>query len=175
MPLASGAELIADPLKLFAPWGLVLVSIALVGLGLGLGWWLYGRQPRRDAAAPDPLAAAAPNLWRALAGGLGFDEFYRSTVGRMAGRVAALADGLDRRIWDGVIRGLAAFGAFGGVVGRQVDEDGLNAAFDHAGGDLRRAGHLYSHAQTGEAHGYLRTIAVGFVLLVLLLVWGGFH
>ena len=171
----AGAELIADPLKLLAERGLGLASVVLVGVGLGLGWWLYGRYPRRHAVSPDPLAAATPTLWRALAAGLGFDEFYRITVVRLTGLLAALANGLDHRIWDGVVRGLVAFGEFGGIVGRQMDEDGLNAGFDGASDHLRRAGRRYARAQTGDARGYLRIVAVGCVLLVLLLVWGGFR
>ncbi|HUL51979.1 MAG TPA: NADH-quinone oxidoreductase subunit L [Opitutaceae bacterium] len=169
----DGSEVGDHVTKLSAEGGLLWLSAGLVGLGLGLGWWLYGRRPRRQAAAPDPLAAATPALWRALAAGLGFDELYRVTVVRMIRWAAGLADEIDRRVWDGLVRGVAAFGEFGGIVGRQLDEDGLNAGFDDAGDRLRRAGRLYARAQTGAAHGYLRTVAVGFVLLVLLLVWGG--
>jgi len=45
--------------------------------------------------------------------------------------------------------------------------------FDSTSKGLRGAGQTYSDAQTGEAHGYLRTLALGFVILLILVVLGG--
>ena len=167
----AGKRLEAQPL--FEHAGLTALSVMLVGLGLGAGWWLYGRRPRAASGTADPLAAALPRLWAALAGRLGFDEFYAATVGRFVLRAAALADGFDRWIWDGLVRSLAALGEFAGVVGQQTDEDGLNAGFDGASERLRETGRVYSRAQTGEARSYLLVLAAGFAALVLWLSWGG--
>jgi NADH-quinone oxidoreductase subunit L len=68
---------------------------------------------------------------------------------------------------------LARLGEFGGTVNREMDEDGLNAGFDTMSESVRGAGNRYSRAQTGETHGYLRTVAIAFAILALLLVWGG--
>ena len=38
---------------------------------------------------------------------------------------------------------------------------------------LRGSAKVYSRAQSGDAHGYLRMVAIGFVLLVLAAVMGG--
>jgi NADH-quinone oxidoreductase subunit L len=167
----TGAKLAPQPL--FEGVGLPAASVLLVAAGIGAGWWLYFRRPRRTAAVPDPLAVATPALWRALAGGLGFDEAYAATVGRLTGWLAALADGLDRRVWDGAVRAAAALAEFAGVLGRQGDEDGLNAGFDEVSERLRGTGRAYSRRQTGETHGYLRALAVAFVVLLVLLLWGG--
>ena len=88
---------------------------------------------------------------------------------------AVLADGCDRWVWGGAVRFAAAFAEFAGVIGRQADEDGLNAGFDGGSERLRGTGRAYSRAQTGDAHGYLRALAVAFVLLVVLLAWGGWR
>jgi NADH-quinone oxidoreductase subunit L len=37
---------------------------------------------------------------------------------------------------------------------------------------FRRAGRAYSRAQSGDAQGYLRALAVGFVVLVVLVLMG---
>ena len=58
---------------------------------------------------------------------------------------------------------------------RETDEDGLNAGFNATSESLRGTGKAYSRAQTGDAHGYLRAIAIGFVVLVLLVIMGGRH
>jgi len=153
--------------------GLMGLSVVLVALGVGLGWALYGRTLRLNAAAPDPLAQRLPGVFAALANRLGFDELYAATVGRLNAALATLSDLLDRLVWGGAVRFLAALGEFTGLVSRETDERTLNGGFDATSGRLRGAGQAYSKAQTGEAHGYLRTLALGFVLILLLVVLGG--
>ncbi len=153
--------------------GLMMLSVVLVALGLGAGWSLYGRRVRATAEAPDPFAARFPRLFAALAQRLGFDEFYAATVGRLNAGLADLADFLDRFAWGGIIRFLALLGEFTGFVTRETDEQTINGGFDAASERLRDTGKAYSRAQTGDAHGYLRTIALGFVILLLLVVLGG--
>ena len=169
----SGTELHSSMSHLFEGGGLMLLSIGLVGAGLGLGWWLYGRKLRQTAEARDPLTVAAPAVMSALANRLGFDEFYAATLGRLNDFTAALAQGLDRWVFGGLVNFLAALGIFSGTINRQVDEDTLNDGFDRVSASIRGSGVRYSRAQTGEAHGYLRVMAVAFIVLALVLVLGG--
>ncbi len=169
----SGEELHSSMGQFFAGGGLMLFSILLVGAGLGLGWWLYGRQLRTTAEARDPLVVASPAVLAALANRLGFDELYAATVGRLNTLTAALADGLDRWVIGGLVDFLGMLGVFSGTVNRQVDEDTLNHGFDSVSESIRGSGRRYSRAQTGEAHGYLRVIAIAFVVLAFVLVLGG--
>jgi NADH-quinone oxidoreductase subunit L len=169
----SGEPLHSSLDHLFEGGGLMLLSIVLVGAGLGLGWWLYGRKLRQTAEQADPLVAAAPSVMAALANRLGFDELYAATVGRLNDFIAALAQGLDRWVFGGLVNFIAELGVFSGTVNRQVDEDTLNDGFDNVSASIRDSGRVYSKAQTGEAHGYLRVIAVAFIVLALVLVMGG--
>ena len=153
--------------------GLMLLSIAFLGAGLGLGGWLYGRTLRPTVTGPDPLAVAAPKLFHALAQRLGFDELYSATFGRALTLTAAFADGLDRHVIGGLVRFVGQFGRFTGFLNRELDEDALNDGFDRVSDGLRGTGRRYSRAQTGDAHGYLRVIAIGFVLVVVVLLIGG--
>ncbi len=153
--------------------GLMMTSIVLVALGLGAGWALYGLRPRAASSARDPLETRLPGLFRALGQRLGFDELYAASVFKANAALAAAADLLDRHVWDGAVRFLAALGETLGFVNRDNDEQGLNAGFDAASEKLRGSGRVYSRAQSGDAHGYLRTIAVGFVLLLVLVLLGG--
>ncbi|PAW64303.1 MAG: NADH-quinone oxidoreductase subunit L [Opitutia bacterium Tous-C1TDCM] len=153
--------------------GLMVLSIVLVAFGLGIGWAIYGRHVRATATAPDPLAVRAPGLWAALGDRLGFDAFYAATVFKLNAGAAAFADALDRHVVDGAIRLLVRLGEFAGVVHRETDEDLLNGGFDAASRGLRAGGNSYSKVQTGDAHGYLRAVALGFVALVLLVMLGG--
>lgn len=162
-----------EPHSLLDGSGLMMLSIVLVALGLGAGWAVYGRRLRQTAAALDPLALAAPRLFALLGARLKFDEFYAATAGRLNTFLAALADFFDRWVWGGIVNVLAALGELAGTFNRETDEEGLNAGFNLASEKIRGAGQLYSRAQTGEAHGYLRILAIGFVVLALVLMLGG--
>jgi len=155
--------------------GLMLLSIALVGAGLGLGAFLYARQSaqRRSAEARDPLATAAPRIFNALANRLYFDELYTATFGRLVAGLATLADRLDRHVFDGAIRALAALARVFGLMDQQAEENAINGGFDATSQKLRGSGAFYSRRQSGVAHGYLLTLAVAFVVLAVVLVIGG--
>jgi NADH-quinone oxidoreductase subunit L len=165
----AGESVHADFGHLFEGGGLMVLSIGLVGSGLGLGWWLYGKKLRQTAEAHDPLTPTAPSFMAALANRLGFDEFYAATLGRLNDLLAALADKLDRHVIGGLVNFLGLLGLFSGSVNRQFDEDNLNGGFDAASAGIRGVGRVYAKAQTGETHGYLRVIAVAFIVLVLVL------
>ncbi len=165
----AGEAVHADFGHLLVGGGLMALSIGLVGSGLGLGWWLYGKKLRQTAEAHDPLSTAAPSVMAALANRLGFDELYAATVGRLNDLLAAFAQKLDRYVIGGLVNLLAQLGLFSGSVNRQFDEDNLNGGFDAASDGIRGTGRVYAKAQTGEAHGYLRVIAVAFIVLVLVL------
>jgi NADH-quinone oxidoreductase subunit L len=145
----------------------------LVAVGIGAGWALYVRRPRTDPFAPDPLGSAAPRLFAFLGAGMEFDRLYAATLGRLNAGLATLADLLDRRVWDGAVRLLAGLGAGVGFLNSAADRRGLNAGFDAISDRIRRTGRAYARAQTGETHGYLRALAIAFVLLSLLVLLGG--
>ena len=151
----------------------MVLSIVLVAVGIGSGWAIYGRKPRATETSPDPLETAAPGIIAALAARLGFDELYAATVGRLNSGFASLADFMERWVWGGAVTLLARFGEFTGVVNRETDENTLNGGFDSVSNQIRGTGRAYSRAQTGDAHGYMRFIALGFVVLMLFVMLGG--
>ena len=162
-----------EPESLLSGGKLMALSIVLVALGLGAGWALYGRKLRQSATAKDPLETAVPAVIAALAARLGFDELYAATVGRLILAFAAIADGFDRLVLDTAVRLVSRLAQFAGLVSLDNDDDALNAGFNATAEKLRATGQAYSRAQSGDAHGYLRTIALAFVVLVLLVVLGG--
>ena len=161
--------------KIFEGAGLMVLSIVLVAIGIGTGWAIYWRRLRTTDTAPDPLETAAPGVIAFLGARMKFDELYAATVGKLNTFLAALADFADRYVWGGLVNFLALFGEFAGTVNRETDEDALNGGFNATSEKLRGTGQAYSRAQTGDAHGYLRAIAIGFVVLVLLVIMGGRH
>jgi len=158
---------------LFDGVGLMAASVLIVAIGIGAGWAIYGRRPRADAAARDPLEVQAPRAFAALGNRLGFDELYAATAFRLNAGLAIVADWMDRNVWDGAIRFLAKLGEFTGFANRETDERTLNGGFNATSERLRGLGQLYSRLQTGDAHGYLRTLALGFVIVLLVVPLGG--
>jgi NADH-quinone oxidoreductase subunit L len=159
--------------SIFDGIGLMALSIVLVALGVGAGFALYGRKTRTSATARDPLEQALPRVFAALAARLGFDELYAATVGRLNDALATFADLLDRFIFDGLIRLLTRLGQFIGLVNRETDEDLLNGGFDATSKSLRTTATAYSRAQSGDAHSYLRVLALAFVVLLIVVLVGG--
>ena len=159
--------------SLFEGAGLMALSVLLVAIGLGAGWALYGRRPRNSIEAVDPLARRAPGVFAALAARLGFDELYGATVISLTHGFARFCAFLEKWVWDGAVRLLVSLGEFTGSTGRDTDEQVINGGFDATSEKLRGAGTAYAKAQTGDAHGYLRTLALGFVFLLILVILGG--
>jgi len=73
---------------------------------------------------------------------------------------------------DGTVRFVSRLSVFAGLVHREADEELINGGFDAGSESLRRTANRYSRAQTGDAHGYLRLVAIGFVMLVLIVLLG---
>jgi NADH-quinone oxidoreductase subunit L len=151
---------------------LMLVSSAIVLLGLVLGWWFYGRKPIVRVTDPDALEELQPGIFHALANRLYVDELYGVTVIALARFAAGFASWLDRWIFGGIVRlvGWAAAGL--GWLDAGVDRFVVNGGFDEGCRELSRGGRLLSHLQNGRVQTYLRVIAAALVVLVVLLLWG---
>jgi NADH-quinone oxidoreductase subunit L len=150
----------------------MVASTALALLGIGLGFWLYGRKPVSSADSMDVLERVWPNLYTLLRRKYYVDEAYEWAVvglNRVWGR---FCDGLDRWVWSGVVQ-MASFAAIGlAWVDRFFDEFVINLGFDEACSRLRSGGGLVSLLQNGKVQHYLRIIGVGMVLLLLVLIGG---
>ena len=68
---------------------MMLSSTVVVFLGLGLGWWLYGRKPIESAEATDALERLQPQIFNVLRNGFFVDEFYEATIIRFNALVLA--------------------------------------------------------------------------------------
>src|SRR6202049_863533 len=103
---------------------MLLVSLALVAVGIGLGFVMYGKvgqlatgrrrpiggQDRHRTAETDPLEHAQPGLFHFLENKMWLDEIYDRTVVAWSRMAAGISDWMDRHFWDGVVRGLGGLG-----------------------------------------------------------------
>jgi NADH-quinone oxidoreductase subunit L len=170
----SGEPLAVDLSQLGNPDFLstVFLSAAIVFIGLGMGYWLYGRKPVPASEQPDTLETVWPNVFTLLRRKYYVDEAYEWAIVGLNTFWANACDWLDRWLWDGVVQ-LVSYVTVGlSWVNRSIDEFVINLGFDETCKDLSRGGGLMSRLQDGRVQHYLRLIGVGLVVLALFLVWG---
>ena len=148
------------------------LSTAVVFLGLGLGWWMYGRKPDALNEGPDALEVIWPNLFELLRRKYFVDEIYEWAVVGLHARWALACDWLDRWVWNGAVQlcSLAVVGV--AWADRFFDEYIINGGFDQACRRLRGGGGLLSRLQDGRVQNYLRIIGIALTVLALILIWG---
>ena len=145
-------------------------SIVVVFLGLGLGWRLYGG-PAPKPEDPDVLEAAAPLPWRWLRDRLYVDEFYGMTAIAFYAWWARVADWLDRRVWGGMVAGVAWAFRQWARLNRFIDMHWVDGAFDKGCEEFNVGGGLLARVQNGRVQTYLRILAFAVVGLAALLFW----
>jgi NADH-quinone oxidoreductase subunit L len=153
---------------------MLFVSLALVAVGVGIGWLLYGKLAREDRQRPvelDSFEQAQPALFRFLANKMWLDELYDWTVVVLAKTTARFSDFMDRRVWDGLVRAFAGLSQFFGTLSASFDERGLNAGVDQATGGTRGLGRVLSSWHSGQVQIYLGVVAVGMLGLLILYAW----
>jgi NADH-quinone oxidoreductase subunit L len=151
-------------------WHLLGISTVIVVVGLGLGWWLYGnKSPSADE--PDALELTMPPVWAALRDKLYVDEFYAATVIAFYHWWAKVADWLDRRIWGGIVAGVALVFGWWAQLNRFLDTNIVDGTFDKGCEELASGGGLLSRVQSGRIQTYLRLLALAVVLLTAILIW----
>jgi NADH-quinone oxidoreductase subunit L len=167
-PLARAPRALVEPEVL----RLMVLSSVIMLAGIGLGWWLYGRRPRKEATEPDVLERIRPDIFALLIRKYFVDEGYEASVVRFNAWWASACDWLDFRLWNGAVN-LASYAVVGlSWLNRLFDEYVVNLGFDESCHGLREGGTRLSRLQSGRVQSYLRVIGVGLAVLVLLLMWG---
>ena len=150
--------------------GLLATSAVIVFLGLGLGWWLYGnKSPKAEEA--DALERVSPTLFGWLRDRLYVDELYGATVIAFYAWWAKVADWLDRRVWGGIVAGVALLFRGLAQLNRFLDTNVVDGSFDKGCEELATSGGLVARMQSGRAQIYLRLLAAAVVILAAILIW----
>jgi NADH-quinone oxidoreductase subunit L len=147
-------------------------SAVVVVIGLGLGWWLYGRKSPKSADEPDALERIRPDIFALLKHKYFVDELYGVTVVWFNRWWAWFADALDRWVFSGAVWLVSYLAVALAWVDRLFDEFVINLGFDSGCEALRRSGGVFSLLQSGRVQTYLRVMGVGVVVLILVLIWG---
>ena len=148
---------------------IALASAALALGGIGLGWAIYRKA--FPLTASDPLARRFPRLHRALENRLYIDEFYGATLLPGVRGLARLCAGLDRWLWDGLVRVTAAICRGLSISAHGLDEAGINDGVDRGCAQLHASGARIDRAPGRNAQSYLRWVALGVAVTVAFLLW----
>jgi NADH-quinone oxidoreductase subunit L len=149
---------------------LLLTSCAIVIVGIGLGWRLYGNDTPK-AEAPDVLEKSAPWAWAVLRDKFYVDELYGHTVIAFYYWWARVADWFDRRVWGGAVAAVTWLFGLWAQLNRFLDTSVFDGTFDKGCEELSNSGGLLASVQSGRVQTYLRILAVGVVALVAILIW----
>jgi NADH-quinone oxidoreductase subunit L len=151
----------------------VMLTSSIVALaGIGIGWWLYGRNPVRRSEEPDVLEQRWPDVFELLRRKYFVDEVYDWAFVGLNAFWAKLCDWLDRVVWGGAVQLVSYAIVALSWVNRMFDEYVINLSFDRGCRSLTDGGGLMSRWQSGKVQSYLRVIGLGLVLLALFLIWG---
>jgi NADH-quinone oxidoreductase subunit L len=151
---------------------IMLTSSLIVFLGLGLGWWFYGRRPIERADTADALEQLQPHLFNVLRNGFFVDRLYEATILRFNAWCGRACDWLDRWVWGGAVK-LVTYLALGlSWLDSSLDVFVVNPGFDQGCHGVTRGGQILSRLQSGRTQSYLRIVGIAFAALVLFLIWG---
>jgi NADH-quinone oxidoreductase subunit L len=151
----------------------MLFSSIIVFLGLGLGWWFYGRKPLVSAEETDSLEKLQPQIFHLLRHKFYVDEFYQATFIRWNGWLSRVSDWFDRRIWNGAVWVVSYFVLGLSWLARSADTYIVNPGFDGGCKTVTVGGKLLARLQDGRTQNYLRLVSVAFAVLVAFLIWSG--
>jgi NADH-quinone oxidoreductase subunit L len=121
--LAKSPGEVEAALPTLLPWALMTFAFLLAVLS----WRVAKNMFRGDFAAPRALELSSPRLANAIANRFWVDEVYGALVVRPLRATAALCLDFDRRVVDGLFRGLANVAAFLGTVVRLLQNGVVHA------------------------------------------------
>jgi NADH-quinone oxidoreductase subunit L len=152
---------------------LMVTSSIIVFIGIGIGWWFYGRNPMAQSTATDPLEKIRPDIFELLRRKYYVDEIYEATVIRLNAWFAEVCDILDNFLWGGLVTLISYLTIGLGWVDYAIDNFVINLGFDQGCEGATRGGGILSKLQDGRVQNYLRLIGLALVALALILIWGG--
>jgi NADH-quinone oxidoreductase subunit L len=143
-------------------------SSLLVFLGLGLGWWLYGRKKIKH----DPIERMAEPAFTLLSHGFYVDALYAATFIRWNAWFARACSWLDQWVWNGAVQAVSHTALALAWLDNLLDTSVVNPGFDEGCITVTRSGQMLGLLQNGLVQSYLRILGLALIVLVLFLVWG---
>ena len=159
----------------FSSAGLVPVMVSssiLVFVGLGLGWWFYGRKPIKNPEDADELERFQPQLFSALGNNFYVDQLYAATIVRLNAGLSRASSWLDKWVWNGAVQTVSHLVLGFAWLDNFFDTQAINPGFDEGCDSVTRGGQILALLQSGRVQSYLRMIGLALIALVIFLLWG---
>jgi NADH-quinone oxidoreductase subunit L len=150
----------------------MLASSIIVFVGLGLGWYFYGRKPITSAEAPDAVGRLQPHIFNVLAHAFYVDAFYAATLLRLNAAWSRICDWLDRWVWNGAVQTVSHLVLAFAWIDNLIDTKVVNSGFDEGCETVSLGGQILSRLQGGRVQSYLRMIGIALIALAGFLLWG---
>ena len=150
----------------------MLTSSFLVFIGIGLGWWFYGRKPIESARVEDELGKLQPPAFTVLGHAFFVDALYSATILRLNAWSAGVCDWLDRWVWNGAVQTVSYLVLVVAWLDNFFDASVVNSGFDEGCEGVSRSGQILSLLQNGQVQNYMGVIGCALIALVVLLLWG---
>jgi NADH-quinone oxidoreductase subunit L len=150
----------------------MLTSSFLVFIGIGLGWWFYGRKPIESARVEDELGKLQPPAFTVLGHAFFVDALYSATILRLNAWSAGVCDWLDRWVWNGAVQTVSYLVLVVAWLDNFFDASVVNSGFDEGCEGVSRSGQILSLLQNGQVQSYMGVIGCALIALVVVLLWG---
>jgi NADH-quinone oxidoreductase subunit L len=142
----------------------MLISAVMAGIGIGLGYLVYGRKPLQ-AGQPDPLTRLGA-VWTLLRNKYYIDEFYRATIIRGTIGLANVLFRFDQGIIDAVVNLIGKLTERWSYVSRLFDTYVIDGIVDGVGRVTSAVGEELRFIQTGRVQNYMVIVVISVVLLM---------
>jgi len=146
-------------------WLFIVISLAVAGLGIGLGFLFYVK----DTRLPDAWAARLGPLYRASLNKYWIDEIYGWAFTRRTMDLARAVFAFDSKVVDGGVNGSAWLTRLSSLITGGTDKyfvDGLVNAI--AGFVVRLMSPIVRATQTGFTQNYALVMVIGLLVAVAL-------
>lgn len=150
------------------PLAMVALSAIVSGVGIGVGWWFYGR--RTVVANTQVWKQRIPYAYDVLRQGFYFDKTYSQLLVRGYVGFAFAMSAVDLRGIDGVVNGVA--GAWKRLARWAVAFDArvVDGAVNGLAALSRAVSWAFRRVQTGRVQSYQRLVVAAVVGLMVILV-----
>jgi NADH-quinone oxidoreductase subunit L len=155
--------------ELLTEWIFIVLSLVAAGIGMGLGWLFYLKNP----SLPDTWAARLRPLYTASYHKYWVDELYGWAITRRFMDLARGVYAFDSKLVDGIVNGLARLTQFTSRTVGGIDKyfvDGLVNAV--AAFISRLMSPLFRAAQTGLTQNYALVMVIGLMIAVAIFFVG---
>jgi NADH-quinone oxidoreductase subunit L len=142
----------------------MLISIVMAGLGIALGYLLYGRKPLGEGQR-DPLERLG-FIWTLLRNKYYIDEIYRATIIRATIGLADLLFKFDQGIIDAIVNLVGKLTERWSYVSRLFDTYVIDGIVNGVGRVTSAVGEELRYIQTGRVQNYMVIVVISVVLLM---------